>query len=60
MNTNPTFVIIWICRRHISNIIHYFPAGEGEMTTLTVPAGYTYTVSGDNVGGFIITVEVDK
>ena len=41
-------------------MVYYFPAGEGEMTTLTVPAEYTYTVSGDNVGGFIITVEVDK
>ena len=39
-------------------MVYYVAAGEGETTKLSVPAEYTYTVSGDNMGGFIITVNV--
>ena len=41
-------------------MVYYFPAGESELTKLTVPADYTYTVSGDNMSGFIVTVEMGK
>ena len=37
-------------------LIYYIPASEGENTTLLVPEDYNYTISGDNIGGFIITV----
>lgn len=35
--------------------IYYVPAG-GEITSLNVPTNYDYTVSGNNVDGFIITI----
>ena len=39
----------------------YYQAASAEATTkLTVPADYSYTVSGDNMGGFIVTVNVGK
>ena len=41
-------------------MVYYCPASDGEKTTLTVPAEYIYTVSGDNREGFIITVKVEK
>ena len=41
-------------------MVYYFPADAAETTKLTVPAEYTYTVSGDNMGGFIVTVKVGK
>ncbi len=37
-------------------LIYYIPASDGENTTLLVPEDYNYTISGDNIGGFIITV----
>ena len=37
-------------------MVYYVAAGEGETTKLTVPADLPYTVSGDNMGGFIVTV----
>ncbi len=39
--------------------IYYVPAADTELTTLQVPKNYQYTVSGDNVGGFIVTVCLD-
>lgn len=36
--------------------IYYVPASEGETTELPVPTAYEYTVSGDNIGGFIVTI----
>lgn len=38
--------------------IYYVPASETELTTIQVPENYAYTVSGDNIGGFIITVDL--
>jgi len=38
--------------------VYYVPAGGGEVTTLNVPTNYPYTVSGDNIGGFIVTVNL--
>ena len=38
--------------------VYYVAAGNGDLTTLSVPSNYTYTVSGDNIGGFIITVNL--
>ena len=40
--------------------IYYVTAGSGEVTTLQVPKNRTYTISGDNIGGFIITVNLDS
>ena len=39
-------------------MIYYTAASGDTSTTLVVPADYDYTVSGDNMGGFIITVKV--
>ena len=36
--------------------IYYVPAATTELTTLQVPKNYKYTISGDNIGGFIVTV----
>lgn len=36
--------------------VYYVPKSETNVTTVPVPVGYSYTVSGDNVGGFIVTV----
>ena len=40
--------------------VYYIPAGAGELTTVSVPQNYEYTVSGDNIGGFIVTVNLSK
>ena len=39
--------------------VYYVPAADTELTTLQVPKNYQYTVSGDNIGGFIVTVCLD-
>lgn len=36
----------------------YYVAATGNVTDVPVPKDYPYTVSGDNAGGFIVTVEV--
>ena len=37
--------------------VYYVPVNAaGDLTAVPVPNGLTYTVSGDNIGGFIITV----
>lgn len=36
--------------------VYYVPAAESGDTVITLPEGRGYTVSGDNVGGFIITL----
>ena len=38
--------------------VYYVAASNGDLTTVSVPSNYTYTVSGDNIGGFIITVNL--
>ncbi len=38
--------------------VYYVPLSGNEVTTLTVPSNYEYTVSGDNIGGFIVTVKL--
>jgi len=40
--------------------IYYVPAGGGEITTLQLPKNRAYTVSGDNIGGFIVTVNLNQ
>lgn len=42
-----------------SYVVYYQAASEGT-TKLTVPADLDYTVSGDNMGGFIVTVNLGK
>ena len=39
-------------------MIYYTAASTDATTKLIVPADYSYTVSGDNMGGFIITAKV--
>ena len=38
--------------------VYYVPASAGDNTAVTVPANKTYTVSGNNSDGFIVTVSV--
>ena len=38
--------------------VYYIPVSAEATTTLPVPVDSEYTISGDNVGGFIVTVEV--
>lgn len=38
----------------------YYVASAGDITTLEVPKNYVYTISGDNIGGFIVTVHLDE
>ncbi len=38
--------------------VYYVPAANGELTTVSVPENYAYTISGDNIGGFIVTVDL--
>jgi D-alanyl-D-alanine carboxypeptidase len=40
--------------------VYYLAASASELTTLQVPANYAYTLSGDNVGGFIVTVDLSS
>ncbi|MBQ8432782.1 MAG: D-alanyl-D-alanine carboxypeptidase family protein [Clostridia bacterium] len=39
--------------------IYYVARSAGDLTTLSVPGNYAYTISGDNVGGFIVTVNLN-
>ncbi len=41
-------------------ITYYVPVSEEAITAIPVPAEGEYTVSGDNLNGFIITVEVSE
>ena len=38
--------------------IYYIPLSGDEITTVDVPSNYSYTLSGDNNGGFIVTVNL--
>ena len=38
----------------------YYVASSGSTTKVPVPENYQYTVSGDNIGGFIVTVDLSK
>ena len=38
--------------------IYYVPASGGEMTDIPVPSNFGYTISGDNLSGFIVTVKL--
>lgn len=38
--------------------VYYVPASSGSVTTIDIPDGYAYEISGDNVGGFIVTVNL--
>ncbi len=40
--------------------IYTVPASDGEKTEIPVPKDSEYTVSGNNVGGFIVTVELGE
>ncbi len=41
--------------------IFYVPkTTAGSLTTITFPGGYEYNISGDNVGGFIVTVNLSR
>ena len=38
--------------------VYYVPVSSGDLTTVKIPSNYQYTVSGDNIGGFIVTVNL--
>jgi D-alanyl-D-alanine carboxypeptidase len=40
--------------------VYYVPASAEGNTTLNVPQNYAFTVSGDNVSGFIVTVDLSR
>lgn len=40
--------------------VYYVKAWDDEITTVSVPENYRYTLSGDNGGGFIVTVSLDE
>lgn len=39
-------------------LVYYTAASNEQLTTLQVPTNYSYTVSGNNVDGFIVTVDL--
>lgn len=40
--------------------VYYVAAADGDSTQVLVPKNYHYTISGDNMGGFIVTVNLNK
>ena len=40
--------------------IYYVEGDEYDTTNVPVPSNYEYEISGDNQGGFIVTVDLDK
>ena len=40
--------------------VYYVAQAAEEVTTIKVPKNYSYTVSGDNIGGFIVTVNLSE
>jgi len=42
--------------------VYYVAANSGasSLTTVPVPANFNYTLSGDNIGGFIVTVDLNS
>ncbi len=38
--------------------VYYVATANGELTTVSVPENFAYTVSGDNIGGFVVTVNL--
>lgn len=40
--------------------VYYVAASSEQYTTVKVPENYNYTVSGDNIGGFIITINLSE
>lgn len=38
--------------------VYYVPASDTELTSINVPKDYSYTISGDNDSGFIVTVNL--
>lgn len=48
----------WYCEHDGSTYeVYYAPASSGETTTVYVPTDKEYTISGNNVDGFIITIK---
>ena len=40
--------------------VYYVPASATETTPIKVPSNYAFTISGDNAGGFIVTVDLSQ
>lgn len=38
----------------------YHVTSTGEVTTIQVPKNYKYSISGDNISGFVVTVHLDE
>jgi D-alanyl-D-alanine carboxypeptidase len=38
--------------------MYYYPAAESGATEVKIPKDAEYTISGNNIGGFIVTVTV--
>ena len=43
-------------REGVTDEIYYVKAADGETTEIPGPVDCDYTVSGDNIGGFIVTI----
>ena len=42
------------------HVIYFVPQSSGDITPIPVPAGAKYSISGNNVDGFIVTVDQTK
>ncbi len=40
--------------------VYYVPASADELTSVSCPKNYSYSISGDNIGGFIVTVDLSS
>ena len=40
--------------------VYYVPASASETTTIKVPSNYAFKISGDNVSGFIVTIDLSQ
>ena len=40
--------------------VYYVPASTAESTNIKVPSNYAFTISGDNVSGFIVTIDLSQ
>lgn len=38
--------------------VYYVPSATTDLTQLKIPSNYSYEISGDNIGGFIVTVNL--
>ena len=55
-NTSQSNHLSFVGDNNVAYEIYYVKASGGQLTTVSVPSNCSYTISGDNIGGFIVTV----